>query len=476
MKHGTVFVSGTFNVLHPGHVRLLKFAKESGEKLVVGVLSDKVAGKSAHVPEEFRLEAVTMNGLVDEAFLIEDSPNDAIRRIKPALVVKGKEHKNQENPEQQAVESYGGKLLFSSGDVVFTSLDLIRREMSSQDQKLINLPSAFMKRRGVKVNELIQLVEKLGEVKVVVIGDTIVDEYISCDPLGMSEEDPTIVVTPVSSKKFVGGAAIVAAHAASLGAHVKYFSVVGNDEAAQFCRDELTKFGVVHGLIVDDARPTTLKQRFRSRAKTLLRVSHLVQRSVDEVIQKALVTSVEAACIDADLLIFSDFNYGCLPQNVVNELTAIAEDKKIRVAADSQSSSQIGDISRFKNVDLITPTEREARIALRNTEDGLVVIAQQVCERANAKSVTLKLGEQGVLLHGRWGKDWETDQIPALNSAAQDVAGAGDCLLVATSLAMTVGANMWQSGLLGSLAAAIQVGRVGNTPIKKSEILRELSE
>jgi bifunctional ADP-heptose synthase (sugar kinase/adenylyltransferase) len=197
---------------------------------------------------------------------------------------------------------------------------------------------------------------------------------------------------------------------------------------------------------------------------------------VDEPIQKTLVKSVEAVCINADLLIFSDFNYGCLPQNVVNELTAIAEAKKIRVVADSQSSSQIGDISRFKNVDLITPTEREARIALRNTEDGLVVIAQQVCERANAKSVTLKLGEQGVLLHGRWGKDWETDQIPALNSAAQDVAGAGDCLLVATSLAMTVGANMWQSGLLGSLAAAIQVGRVGNTPIKKSEILRELSE
>ena len=197
--------------------------------------------------------------------------------------------------------------------------------MSSQDQKIINLPSAFMKRRGVKVKELIQLVEKLSEAKVVVIGDTIVDEYISCDPLGMSEEDPTIVVTPVSSKKFVGGAAIVAAHAASLGAQVKYFSVVVNDEAAQFCRDELTKFGVVHELIVDDARPTTLKQRFRSRAKTLLRVSHLVQRSVDEPIQKTLVKSVEAACIDADLLIFSDFNYGCLPQNVVNELTAVAE-------------------------------------------------------------------------------------------------------------------------------------------------------
>ena len=88
----------------------------------------------------------------------------------------------------------------------------------------------------------------------------------------------------------------------------------------------------------------------------------------------------------------------------------------------------------------------------------------------------MKLGEQGVLLHGRWGKDWETDQIPALNSAPQDVAGAGDCMLVATSLAMSVGANMWESGLLGSLAAAIQVGRVGNTPITPNELLHELAE
>ena len=476
MRNGTVFVSGTFNVLHPGHLRLLKFAKDSGERLIVGVLSDRVAGVSAHVQQEFRLEAVKMHAIVDEAFLIDDSVNDAIRKIKPARVVKGKEHKTKDNPEQEAVDSYGGKLLFSSGDVVFTSLDLIRREMAIQEPKTITLPTDFMARRGVTKKSLSLLLSKMKDMQVVVIGDTIVDEYISCDPLGMSEEDPTIVVTPISSKKFIGGAAIVAAHAASLGAKVKYFSVVGNDESAQFCRDELTKFNVQHELIVDEARPTTLKQRFRSRGKTLLRVSHLVQRSVDEPIQKNLVTSVKKACENADLLIFSDFNYGCLHQNVVDQLVEIATKNQMRIVADSQSSSQIGDISRFKNADLITPTEREARLALRNTEDGLVVIAQLVCLSAEAKSVTLKLGEQGVLLHGRWGKDWETDQIPALNSAPHDVAGAGDCMLVATSLAMTVGANMWESGLLGSLAAAIQVGRVGNTPITQSELLHELAE
>ena len=306
MKHGTVFVSGTFNVLHPGHLRLLKFARESGEKLVVGVLSDRIAGVAAHVPQELRLDSVKMNGLVDDAFIIEDSVIDVILKLKPALVVKGKEHRTHENSEQKAVDSYGGKLLFSSGDVVFSSLDLIRREMGIQEPKAISLPIDFMLRRGVTNSSLLSLLSKMEKVKVVVVGDTIADEYISCDPLGMSEEDPTIVVTPISTRTFIGGAAIVAAHASSLGAKVKYFSVVGNDETAKFCRGELTKYGVEHDLLIDDARPTTLKQRFRSRNKTLLRVSHLVQRSIDESMQASLSSKVIAACQDADLLIFSD--------------------------------------------------------------------------------------------------------------------------------------------------------------------------
>jgi rfaE bifunctional protein kinase chain/domain len=476
VKSQTVFVSGTFNVLHPGHLRLLKFAKANGGKLIVGVLTDRVAGSAAHVPQDFRLEAVKMNGLVDEAFLVDSPVEEVILGLKPALVVKGREHKSHENPEQKAVDSYGGKLLFSSGDVVFSSLDLIRREMASQEQKSISLPKQFMSRRKVTAKSLIDVMQKFKGLKVVVVGDVIVDEYISCDPLGMSEEDPTIVVTPISSRAFIGGAAIVAAHASSLGAKVKFFSVVGDDASAKFCRDELSKFGVEHHLLVDDSRPTTLKQRFRSRSKTLLRVSHLAQRLIDESFQNELADKMAKACSDADLLIFSDFNYGTLPQAVVDQITAIAAKNKTKIVADSQSSSQIGDISRFKNVDLLTPTEREARLALRNTEDGLVVIAELVCVAANAGAAIVKLGEQGVLLHARKGKTFETDQIPALNSAPQDVAGAGDCMLVASSLALTVGANMWEAGLLGSLAAAIQVGRVGNTPITQDEILHELSE
>ena len=167
---------------------------------------------------------------------------------------------------------------------------------------------------------------------------------------------------------------------------------------------------------------------------------------------------------------------GYCPKQLWIKSLPLRKKNKVKIVADSQSSSQIGDILRFQDTDLLTPTEREARLALRNTEDGLVVVAQMICERANSKAALVKLGEEGVILRFRDGSDWKTDQIPALNSAPQDVAGAGDCMLVASSLALTVGANMWEAGLLGSLAAAIQVGRVGNTPITQDEILHELSE
>src|SRR5882757_5662699 len=123
----TVFVSGHFNVLHPGHVRLLRFAKECGDRLIVAVESDRIAGAAAHVPEQLRLEGIESNIWVDEAFLLDGSVAETIARIKPDVMVKGKEHEPHFNPELAVVERYGGKLLFSSGATLFSSVDLIRR-------------------------------------------------------------------------------------------------------------------------------------------------------------------------------------------------------------------------------------------------------------------------------------------------------------------------------------------------------------
>jgi bifunctional ADP-heptose synthase (sugar kinase/adenylyltransferase) len=157
----------------------------------------------------------------------------------------------------------------------------------------------------------------------------------------------------------------------------------------------------------------------------------------------------------------------------------LANKNGVKMAADSQSSSQIGNISRFKGMDLITPTEREARISARNYEDGLVVLADDLMRSAQARYVLLKLGEEGLLIHtvneeAKYG-DWTTDRVSALNSAPRDVSGAGDSLLIATALSIVSGGSIWESSYVGALAAAVQVGRVGNSPIQFQEILQELN-
>ncbi len=472
----TVFVSGNFNVLHPGHLRLLRFAKECGDRLIVAVQSDRLAAKGAHIPEQDRLEGIKSNSWVDEAFIIDDPVTEVLEKLKPAIVVKGKEHEAKYNPELKVLEKYGGKLLFSSGETVFSSLDLIRREFTDTNLQSIHLPLEFLERHGISTNNLISRIEKFSQLRVCVIGDLIIDEYITCQALGMSQEDPTIVVTPIDSTKFVGGAGIVAAHAAGIGSQVKFVSVVGNDNTYEFAKTGLNTFQVKAHLLVDESRPTTLKQRFRSKGKTLLRVSHLHQGPISTQLQSQFLDIVAESLNTTDVLVFSDFNYGCLPQPLVESIVTLAKQHKVMMAADSQSSSQVGDISRFQGMDLITPTEREARISTRNSQDGLVVLAEHLRQQANAYNILLKLGEEGLLIHAGNGNEdcWLTDRVSALNSAPKDVAGAGDSLLIASALTLASGASIWEAACIGSLAAAIQVGRVGNTPVQRDEIIREL--
>src|SRR5262249_17023196 len=157
-------------------------------------------------------------------------------------------------------------------------------------------------------------------------------------------------------------AGIVAAHAASLGGEVDFFSVLGKDKGAEFVSEQLHKHKVKSFLYEDVSRTTTRKQRYRAHGKTLLRVNHFRQHQISADNQKKILADIRERLKDKQLVIFSDFNYGCLPQPMVDNIISICREYGIKMAADSQSSSQTGDISRFHDMDLITPTEREARL------------------------------------------------------------------------------------------------------------------
>ena len=468
------FVSGNFNVVHPGHLRLLKFAAEQADVLVVGVNSDKVSGVT--LPQDVRLENVRSISIVDHVVGLDVPANTFIEALKPNAVVKGKEFETRFNLEQAAVDSYGGRLVFSSGELRFTSLSLLEREYSGADLTAIRKPVEFPERHGFDISDLKSTLAKMAGMQVLVIGDLIVDEYVTCDAIGMSQEDPTIVVTPIVSKTFVGGAGGVAAHARGLGADVRYCTIVGEDEFAKFALESLEEQGVHCDHFADSTRPTTRKQRFRALDKTLLRVNHLRHHAAGAEIQGKMLAAVEASLAKCDLVLFSCFNYGCLPQDLVDAIVVKARAAGVMLAADSQASSQVGDVSRFKGMALITPTEREARLALNDFETGLAAVGERLIAKARAENLVITLGAEGMLINASRDGALRMDRLPAFNPSPKDVSGAGDSFFMSSAMALRVGADIWQSSYLGALAAALQVSRLGNTPLTVAELVAEIDE
>ena len=470
MKKKIIFVSGNFNILHPGHLRLLQFAKKLGSYLVVGVNNDTIAGKSAYIKQNLRINNVKNLNFVNEVILIKNLKS-TILKIKPDTIVKGKEFRYKDNEESLIVKKIKTKLVFSSGDHNYFSKNLLKKEFYNSTFDL-ELTKDYLVRNKINTKHLVKTIKKIKNINVCVIGDIIVDEYIQTNMLGLSNEEPCMVLNPTSQKKFIGGAGIVASHASSLGAKTYLFSVVGKDENTIFVKNELKKNKVNSFLYKDTIRPTTLKQRFKVENNSQIKISYLSQEPISNDIQKKIINRLKVILKNTDLLIFSDFNYGCLPQQLVNKILKIAKENNVLVTADSQSSSQIGDIARFKGVNMIAPTEREARVSVKNDTDGLVILATKLQQTSKSENIILTLGSDGVLIFSTSkNKENKIDKLPALNNNPKDISGSGDSLLVMSSLFLALNSNIWEASLMGSLSAALQSSTIGNQPIKLSEII-----
>lgn len=465
------FISGSFNVLHPGHVRLLKFARSLADVLVVGVFSDNVP--SAHVPVELRLPSLESLEMVDKTVVLDADLEACVTALQPDIVVKGAEHEAGMNPEEGWLESWGGRLVFCTNDPRF-SLDDTLRDMlkrSTGDDVIRLVVREYLGRHGITAESLESLFERMRGKRVCVLGDLIIDEYVVCNPLGMSREDPTLVVSPLRETRFVGGAGIVAGHASKIASEVALVTVAGKDEAAEFASAWFAENGIDATVLADGDRPTTVKRRYRALDKTLLRVNRLSQQQIDHKRQNEVFNLLSARVTETDALVFSDFSYGVLPRPLVERVTELCLREKVPIFADSQTSSQIGDLGKFKHATLVTPTEVEVRHAMGDFTLGLTALSYRLMDELSARNCITTLGGDGCLISGLPSEHSVfTDNLPALNANPVDVAGAGDSFLTIAALAMASGGDIWHAALLGSVSASLQVGRIGNTPLTKDEI------
>jgi len=462
----TVLVYGNFITVHVGHFRLFEFAKSLGSKLVVGIHEHESSNLSF---SRTVLEAIPF---ISETRSFRNL-HELLELVNPDIVVRGFEHKDTYDIDNTLIKSKGIKLFFGAGHPILTQSDY-----DDNDFRNISIRktfSSYISSQGISETQLTDVLKKISKTRIRVVGDLIVDEYVNCQPLGMSQEDPFLVFSPTNSKRYLGGAAVVAAHCKSLGAQVELVASIGDDEVGVWAKFELEKLGVETRFIINPYRPTVLKQRFKSGNQTVFRLSHLKSDVVQTKLENQMISETLTNPDEIQALIFSDFSYGSLSKRVASQiLEGIRKFSHVHSIADSQTSSQVGSLLKFKGVKIISATEYEARQELRNEVDGIAVITEKIANHLEVNRIILKLGSYGLLYRDLFpdGSPMSPQVVPSVNQFPIDSSGAGDALLAMISLSLSAGSNFKIATLLGSIAAGIQVSRRGNIPITFEEVTK----
>ena len=472
----SVLAFGHFNTIHPGHIRYLKHAKEQGELLFVALRGDQDKDIKYQFTQKDRAESLNLLSIADYIFCLKNDELDKlIEKLKPTKLVFGNEFKRTKDPNiNKAIEiqtKNNGLTLFHAGDINYASTDLLSgSEFELVEKRKMQFLNA-LERQKIDKESLLKLIEEWKSSSLIVVGETILDQYAACEAVGLSAEAPVLVVKELAKKNYIGGAAIVAQHIKALGANCDFISVVGQDENAKIVRDYLNSEGTSYEIITDPSRPTTFKKRYVVENQKLFRVSHLEDHSLNKEIEDELIAKIEAKAKHADGIIVSDFVYGIITDRVLNKIYQLAKRYNLSLFGDLQCSSQVGSITKFKNFSLLCPNEREARIAMQDKDSGLESLCNQLIKITKTKRLIMKLGADGFIAYDRdKAGNLNSQSFPALSVNPVDVAGAGDSLLALMSTGLAIKQPMMHTAALGCFITSLAVETMGNVPISNSEL------
>lgn len=485
-----VHCHGCFDIVHPGHLRYLQFAHQQGDVLVVSLTGDDAIEKSdgmrPYVPQELRAENLAALEFVSHVVIAPGpTAEPIIEQLKPDVYIKGKEYEHSAHPgflaEKHLVEAQGGRVIFSSGEVVFSSSvilnklgDLLAGDGLGNGTRL----AACCRRWGVDVASVSDMVSRgMAGKRIAVVGDAMLDHYVFCDATDVAGEAPILSVRPLQETTYLGGAAIIAAHLKKLGAEAHLLTTAAEDEASSDLLGRLDEMGVAHTtLATRHALPT--KQRFLVDTQKLLKVDRAEAQPLDSAAERRMLGTLAEMRTSLDAVVFVDFGYGTVTPPLVEQASRMLR-QHVGVLAGDVSGPRRSLLS-MKGFDLLTPTERELRSVMGDFERSLPGVAMNVMKELGAANLAVTMGRKGcVLLRPReeQREQWfstrlRSEYLPALAEHAVDPVGAGDAFLATATLAMAGGATLPQAGYIGSSAAALSVSRMGNQPITREQLMQ----
>ena len=466
-----VLCHGVFDLFHIGHLRHLRSAREFGDVLVVTITGDKFVNKGPDrpaFPSELRAELLAGLELVDYVAIVEEqSATPAIRAARPNFFVKGGEYFDLKQDvtgkitvEKELVESLGGTLVFTR-DITFSSSNLLNKFFVGHDEAariyLANL------RRSNFESEFKRLLERIENMRIVVIGETIIDRYVYVDAMGKPAKENIIATLQRSEELFAGGVIAVANNLAALCPNVRLISMLGDpavgENYEELARDCLDPSIDVTFLRVP-AAPTVTKTRFvePTYVRKLFEVYNMDDSPIAAELRTQLHETLAEALAGADCVIACDFGHGLFDPGTIELL----ENGARFLAVNAQSNAgNLGFnlIDKYHRADFVCLDAAEARLAVRDKHAGLLdIITTRLPQLIDCPNI--------IITHSRQGCYAKTNgsavHIPAFNTSAVDTVGAGDAFFAMAAPFVAAGADCEFGGFVGNIAGAIKIGIVGH--------------
>ena len=476
-----VLCHGVFDLLHIGHIKHFKEAKNFGDILVVTLTPDVYVNKGPQRPaftEKLRLEAVAALDVVDYVALNSfPTAVTVIQKIRPNIYCKGldyKDHKNdisgQIKEEINAVKKAGGKIVYTEG-ITFSSSKLINlNEVHSDSHKL----SIKKIKKNYTFPKISTLIENFKKIKVLIIGETIIDQYVFCEALGKSGKEPMLVLRDIKTEEYIGGAAVIARHLSPFCDNISLLSMVG--EKGEYLQDIKKKLprNIHIKYIRKKNSPTILKRRFLDNVSNnkVLGVYTINDDILTSKEEKLFNKMLKNLIPKYDLVIVSDYGHGLISNKSANLICKLSKYLTLNAQV---NAANVGyhSMRNYKNVDCVIINEKEIRHELRDKNGKINVLMKRLSQEQNLKNLIVTRGYKGSIFFSKKNKKFNVSD--AFAKSAVDKIGAGDAMLSIISLCLKTGLNKELALLIASLAGAQSVTTIGNkTTINKTQILKSL--
>ena len=477
-----VLCHGVFDLLHIGHIKHFEQAKSHGDILIVSITADNFVNKGPGRPafnEENRLEAITSLSMVDYALINYDlTATKLINQIKPNIYCKGPDYKNKSkditgeiNNEIKALDKIGGKIVFTGGRT-FSSSNLINRysENITENQKK-SIISIKKKYDFKKINNL---VNKFKDLKVLVLGEAIIDQYVFCDALGKSGKEPVLALREMESENYFGGALAITRHVAQFCNRTDLFSMLGEKkEFLSNIKKNLEK-NIKFNFINKKNSPTIFKKRFVDyiSKNKILGVYKINDDPLSTNEENILNNKLKKILPKYDVVIVSDYGHGFISKKTAKIICS----KSKFVSLNAQvNASNIGyhSMRKYKGIECLIINEKEIRHELRNRSSDVKNLMKRLSKEQKIKNIVVTRGSNGSILYNL--KENVFKFSDAFAKKAVDKIGAGDAMLSLISLCLRSNFTYDMSLLIGSLAAAFSAETMGNKePVSKIKILKSI--